>query len=61
MKCFVCYDLNDLRTCDDVNAVLNACEKCQWYYDCDGVLVLNDKLKELEEELEEEVEEETEA
>lgn len=49
MKCFVTFNLEELKECEEVNAILDACHKCEWYYYCDDVMKLNDKLVELEE------------
>ena len=35
-------------TIDNINETLSMCEHCQYYYNCDTVLELNDKLKTLE-------------
>ena len=46
------YELNkkNIQTLEvyDINFILNSCENCKFYYNCDTVLELNDKLKELE-------------
>ena len=48
---YICQKLSvsgETYTLENVNEALNMCEKCQWYYNCDEVMRLNDELKKLE-------------
>lgn len=44
-----CPRLNSLNTINDLNKALDCCEaNCHKYYRCNNVMIMNDKLVELE-------------